>query len=71
MANDHVYRAGDPQARRVDEVSVNGVPVRKAFYADTKRGVVKAFRDPVKMHKHGKRALTITLRGHVEVTLRG
>ncbi|OFE11383.1 hypothetical protein PHACT_12560 [Pseudohongiella acticola] len=70
MAAKHIYQAGDPQSRRVEEVRVNGVPVPKVIYADTRRGVVRAFRDPFQTDKHGKRALTRTLRGNVEVTLR-
>ena len=71
MADKHIFEAGDPQSRRVEEVRVNGTAVRGAFYADTRKGVVKAYRQPFKAHKHGKRAIHDTLRGNVEVKLRG
>lgn len=48
-------------------VFVNGKEVKRAFYADTKKGVVRYYDDPVKMHKYGKRVICRTKRGKVTV----
>ena len=54
---------------RVKRVFVDGVEVKNAFYADTKKGFVRHFDDPIKIHKHGKRAISRTLHGAVTVEL--
>lgn len=53
-----------PPVRRV---FIDGAEVKMAFYADTKRGFVRHYDDPVQRHKHGKRAITRTARGAVTV----
>ncbi len=54
----------------VRQVFVNGKEVKNAFYADTVKGLVRYYDDPAKMHKHGKRAITRTIRGDVTVVLK-
>ncbi|WP_169050317.1 hypothetical protein [Stenotrophomonas maltophilia] len=46
---------------------VDGQVVEQAFYADTRKGVVRYYVKPLRVHKHGKRAISRTLRGKVEV----
>lgn len=61
----HVHVPDDGRGQRL--VFVNGREIKKVFYADTKRGVVDAYREPLKLHKYRKRALTRRYRGHVTV----
>lgn len=50
------------------KVLVDGVEVNKVFYVDTKKGKVRHYDTPVKVHKHGKRAISRTKYGRrVEV----
>jgi hypothetical protein len=51
----------------VKRAFVNGKAINYAFYADTKRGFVRHYDDPPKMHKHGKRLITRTTYGVVTV----
>lgn len=62
---EHVHTTWDGRGERV--VMVNDRIVKGAFYADTKRGIVRAYRLPLKPDKHGKRCLSYTLRGDVVV----
>jgi hypothetical protein len=48
-------------------VFVDGKLADKCFYADTKRGIARVFIYPFRIHKHGKRALSKTLRGTITV----
>ncbi|WP_180895252.1 hypothetical protein [Stenotrophomonas maltophilia] len=41
--------------------------VEKVVYADTRKGVVRHYDTPVRLHKRGKRALQRTKHGKVEV----
>lgn len=68
MSNpEHIHKAGDGRGRR--EVLVNGKRVDMVFYADTRRGVVRAYRAPLKLDKWRKRVLTRTLHGAVQVRM--
>lgn len=51
------------------DVFVDGRHIRGAVYVDTRRGLVRAFDIPPRLHKHRKRVITRTLRGLVEVVL--
>lgn len=70
--NEYVHVAGDGRIsedrkhwKRV--VFLNGKEIDGVVYADTKRGIVRVCRHPLKLDKHHKRVLTRTIRGHVEV----
>ncbi len=65
MANNPVHTPHDGRPAR--RIYVDGKCVWGAFYADTRRGIVDAYRWPVKLHKYGKRALSRRLRGRVTV----
>lgn len=62
---EHIHTPEDGRGGR--HVFVNGKLLKYCFYADTKRGVARAYRYPYRLHKHRKRALSRTLRGSVEV----
>lgn len=62
-------RISDDQRTRRD-VFVNGKKIDGVMYADTKRGIVRVVRRPIRLDKHMKRVLTKTLRGHVEVVFK-
>ena len=64
---DHIYEVDTYP--RVKRVLVNGNEVKSVFYADTKKGFVRYYDDPPKMHKHGKRLISRTLWGDVTVEL--
>ena len=61
----HVHTTWDGRGERV--VMVNGRRVKGAFYADTKRGIVRAYSLPLRADKYNKRCLSYTLRGDVVV----
>lgn len=61
----HVHTPGDGRGRR--RVLLNGEPISRVVFADTSKGVVRVIPFPVRMHKHGKRAIYRTLRGKVEL----
>lgn len=63
--NDHVHTVDDGRGLE-RTVLLNGTQV-KAVYADTKRGVVRVYREPLTTDKRGKRLLLKTLYGRVEV----
>lgn len=65
MMADHIHMVGDGRGLR--RVYVDGREIRKVVYADTKRGIVDAYREPLKLDKHKKRVLTRRHRGKVEV----
>jgi hypothetical protein len=60
-----IHKVGDGRGNR--QVYLNDKPIAKAFYADTVKGVVRCYREPLKLHKYRKRALTRTLHGKVRV----
>lgn len=61
----HIHTPTD--GRKPRNVYLNGVLIKRVVYADTKRGLVRITDSPVKIHKHGKRIITRTMRGVVEV----
>ena len=64
-ANQHVHTSVDGRGIRI--VTLNGKIVSNVTYADTKRGIVRVARWPLRIDKHKKRVLTRTLRGEVAV----
>jgi len=70
MIPDHIHDIGIEDFKGRRDVFVNGKRVAACFYADTRKGVVKAYRKPYKIDKHRKRALSYTLHGDVEVKFR-
>ena len=66
--NNHIHTPDDGRGRR--DVFVNGRQVHRAFFVDTRRGIVDYFPEPVRIHKHGKRAISRRLRGRVHVELK-
>ena len=62
---DHIHNTDDGRGRR--RVLADGRVVEQVFYADTRKGVVRYYVKPLRVHKHGKRAISRTLRGKVEV----
>lgn len=65
-----IIEAGDPFSNRVAEVRVNGKVIDMAFFVDTRKGIVRAFRHPLQKDKYSKRLLTRTVKGSVEVITR-
>ncbi len=65
-----VIEVGDPFSHRVEEVRVNGKRIDRVFYVNLTKGIVRAFRYPIKIDKHRKRVLHYTLRGKIEVITR-
>ncbi len=63
--NRHIHTPDDGRGTR--DVFVNGKPVECVIFADTKRGLVRAALQPLRLHKHRKRILTYTLHGEVVV----
>jgi hypothetical protein len=63
---DHIHTPGDSRGLR-RRVLVNGKLVKHCFYADTRRGIARAFRHPYRIDKYGKRILSRTFRGCVVV----
>ncbi len=62
----HVHTALDGRPRN-RQVFLNGKQIYGVVYADTRRGIVRFVRYPIKLDRWGKRVLTRTLRGVVEV----
>lgn len=62
---DHIHTPHDGRGLR--KVLVNGKEVQECYFADTRRGVARCYREPIRMHKYAKRALTKTYRGQVQV----
>lgn len=67
-SNDHIHVPDDGRGYR--DVFVNGRLIEKPFFADTKRGIVDAYRHPFQVDKRKKRALTYRIRGIVTVVQR-
>lgn len=63
--NVNVHRHDDGRGLR--RVLLNGREIKRVFYADTRKGVVRQHRDPIQIHKHGKRTVVKTTHGKVEV----
>jgi hypothetical protein len=65
MTKPHIHTPKDGRGQR--NVFVNGRLVKQVFYADTKRGIVRAYKLPLRLDKWGKRVLSETQHGVVEV----
>lgn len=65
MRREHVHVPGDGRGPR--QVYVDGRPVMRVVYADTRRGIVRYYDDPPKMDKRRKRIIVRTRRGVVTV----
>ncbi len=52
------------------DVFVNGKLIEHAFFADTGKGKVKAYRSPFKIHKRKKEAISKTIYGDVKVVFK-
>lgn len=65
LPQQHIHTPEDGRGHR--SVFVNGREVKQAFYADTKRGIVDAYRQPLRLDKDRKRVLSRRYRGHVVV----
>lgn len=63
---EHIHYPGDGRGMR--KVFVNGKLIDQVFYADTKKGIVDHYPQPLKVHKHRKRMISRRLRGCVEVS---
>ncbi len=61
----HIHTPDDGRGLR--DVFLNGKLINTAFYANTRAGFVRVFRKPFKLDRWGKRLLTRTLRGRVDV----
>lgn len=66
--NHHIHTPGDGRGYR--DVFVDGRRVERVFFADTRRGIVDSYRYPLKVHRHGKRAISRRLRGDVVVVFK-
>lgn len=66
MAREWIHTPYDGRSR-ARKVVVNGVEIERVFYADTRRGICRYYQYPLKLHRDGKRAISRTLRGAVEV----
>lgn len=60
-----IHQPGDGRGPR--KVLLNGKPVERVVYADTRRGIVRYIRFPLRVDKHQKRCIQRTRRGKVEV----
>ena len=65
MKADHIHTPKDGRGPR--DVFVNGKLVEQVFFADTRRGIVRAYKRPLRLDKWRKRVLSETLHGLVEV----
>ena len=65
MKTDHIHTPEDGRGPR--EVFVDGKLVYRVFFADTRRGIVRAYLYPLRLDKWRKRVLSKTMRGFVEV----
>lgn len=62
---DHIHTPRDGRGFR--DVYVNGGLVKKAFYADTRKGVVRHYLTPLRLNKSRDCAATRTKRGKVTI----
>ena len=65
----HIHEAHDGRPPR--DVYLNSKLIKQCFYADERKGIVRQFRQPLKLDKYRKRVLSRTLRGDVVVVLCG
>lgn len=64
----HIHTPLDGRGLR--DVTLNGKRVRGVVFADTRKGKIVMHDDPVRIHKHRKRAIVRTRYGVVEVVMR-
>lgn len=62
---DHVHRLNDGRGRR--RVYVDEVLIERVFYADVRKGLVRYYQWPLRVHKHSDRIATRTKLGVVRV----
>lgn len=61
----HIHHPHDGRGQR--QVLLNGQPIERCLWADTRRGLVRVSHNPARLDKHRKRLLWKTLRGQVQV----
>jgi hypothetical protein len=66
--NSHIHTPDD--GRGIRDVFVNGIKVDGVCWADTMRGMVVYYPEPVRVKKNSDRVYSRKLRGHVEVVAR-
>ena len=65
-----IYTIGNTSAiGLIAKVFVNGNEVEKVFYADTEKGIVKYYPEPVRLKKRTEEIYSRALRGKVTVEL--
>lgn len=62
-----IYVPGTYESYGIKAILVNGKIIKHVFYCDDKKGLVKYYPFPFRLHKHGKRVISKTVRGIVEV----
>jgi len=62
---DSIHTPGDGRGLR--DVWVDGEKINNVFFADTRRGIVDHYLEPIRLHKYAKRILSERLHGHVVV----
>ena len=65
MADQHIHTPGD--GRGVREVFIDGKRLNYCFYADTRKGIARCYRKPIKIHKRKREIIAKTFRGKVIV----
>lgn len=65
MDGSHVHTPMDGRGAR--QVFLNGNPINRVVYADTRKGKVRVHDDPPRLDKYGKRIIERTLYGVVTV----
>ncbi|APG04953.1 hypothetical protein BJI69_14330 [Luteibacter rhizovicinus DSM 16549] len=65
MADQHIHTPDDGRGHR--QVYVNGKPMKRVVYADTRRGIVRYVPEPPRANKRGDGVIERTRRGKVEV----
>lgn len=65
MADQHIHTPDYGRGPR--HVYVNGKPMKRVVYADTRRGIVRYVPEPIRLNKRGDCVIERTRRGKVEV----
>lgn len=65
MIKNHIHTPDDGRGPR--DVFLNGKLIKHVFFADTKRGIVRIYKHPLRLDKWRKRVLSETMRGVVDV----
>jgi hypothetical protein len=68
MSKDHIHEVGDGRGPRI--VYVDGKRVESAFYANTKHGIVHAYKEPISIQPGAAFPDYYVIRGNVEVSTR-